>query len=191
MKKFMYYLMMLNTFVAAIALAVVFIMGNSSLPSIVLALRGALVVTGVVLVVKRYVSWVRRSEITGFYIAEAAIAVFNLIFLSVFFPVDVSFFEYAITGTLITPILNLALVFLHGNVGQFLYIVVGKQLHCILHNDFFYPLFADGFFIAGVSPFVVVAGVVIVRLAAAALAAVTVHLCAAVTAEPVGLQPAV
>ena len=66
-----------------------------------LALRGALVVTGVVLVVKRYVSWVRRSEITGFYIAEAAIAVFNLIFLSVFFPVDVSFFEYAITGTLI------------------------------------------------------------------------------------------
>ena len=112
MKKFMFYLMMLNTFVAAIALAVVFIMGNSSLPSIVLALRGALVVTGVVLVVKRYVSWVRRSEITGFYIAEAAIAVFNLIFLSVFFPVDVSFFEYAITGTLITPILNLALVFL-------------------------------------------------------------------------------
>ena len=36
MKKFMYYLMMLNTFVAAIALAVVFIMGNSSLPSICL-----------------------------------------------------------------------------------------------------------------------------------------------------------
>lgn len=106
MKKFMFYLMVLNTFVASIVMIVVLAMGSSALPPLVLALRGVLIVGSVVLVVKRYVSWVRRGEIAAYYAAEAAVAVFNLVYLAMFSPVDVSFFEFAITGTLVTPVLN-------------------------------------------------------------------------------------
>ena len=118
MKKFMFYLMVLNTFLASIAMIMVLAMGASALPAVVLVLRGALIVGAVVLIVKKITSWVRRSEITAFYLAEAAVAAFNLIFLSIFHPVNVAVWEFAITGTLITPVLNTALVLILRRFGN-------------------------------------------------------------------------
>lgn len=112
MKKFMFYLMALNTFVASIVMVVLLALGSSSLPVLVLALRGVMIVGGVALIVKRYLSWVRRGEIAVYYAADAVLAVFNLVFLSAFFPTDVSFFEFAVTGTLVTPVLNAVMILL-------------------------------------------------------------------------------
>lgn len=110
MKKFMFYLMVLNTFFSAIAMIVLIAMGSSSLPVLVFILRGVLVAGGTALVVKKYVSWVRRGEIGVYYALEAAVAVFNLAYLSLFFPVSVPIYEFLITGTLVTPFLNGVLI---------------------------------------------------------------------------------
>ena len=118
MKKFMFYLMVLNTFLASIAMIAVLATGASSLPAVVLALRGALIVGAVALIVKKITSWVRRSEVAAFYLAEAAVTAFDLIFLSIFYPVNVAVWEFAITGTLITPVLNIALVLILRRFGN-------------------------------------------------------------------------
>lgn len=112
MKKFMFYLMVVSTFVASIMMIVVLAMGNSSLPVLTIGLRGVLIASGIALVIKRFVSWVRRGELIVWYVMDAAAAVFNLIYLSVFFPVEVRFQEFVITGTLVTPVLNLVLILL-------------------------------------------------------------------------------
>lgn len=112
MKKFMFYLMVINNFLASIVMIIVLAMGNSDLPLLTFGLRGALIAAGVVLVVRRYASWVRRGELTAWYLAEAAVAVFNLVYLSVFSHVNVQTLEFVITGTLVTPVLNGALILL-------------------------------------------------------------------------------
>lgn len=117
MKKFMFYLMVLETAAAAVVLAIVLLMGTTSLPRLVLGLRGGLVVGALVLIVKKYVSWIRRGELTAFYLLDAALAIFNLVYLSVFHPTDVSSFELIITGTLVAPCLNTVLVLLLHHVG--------------------------------------------------------------------------
>ncbi|MCI8622503.1 MAG: hypothetical protein HFG26_02425 [Provencibacterium sp.] len=120
MKKFMFYLMVAETIIASVVLGMVLAMGDTSLPTLVLALRGVMIVGAVVLIIKKYVSWVRRGELTAFYLLDAAVAVFNLVFLSVFQPTNVSSFELIITGTLIAPFLNVVLVLLlHHSGGQY------------------------------------------------------------------------
>ncbi len=112
----MFYLMVINNFLASIVMIIVLAMGNSALPSLTFGLRGALIFAGVVLIVRRYASWVRRGELTAWYVAEAAVAVFNLVYLSVFSHVSVQALEFVITGTLVTPVLNgvLALLLFKG-----------------------------------------------------------------------------
>lgn len=112
MKKFMFYLMALETLAASAALGFVLTVGTTSLPTLVLVLRGVMIVGAIVLIVKKYVSWIRRSEMTAFYLLDAALAVFNLVYLSIFNPTDVSSFELIITGTLIAPFFNAVLVLL-------------------------------------------------------------------------------
>lgn len=120
MKKFMFYLMVLETAAASVVLAILLLMGTTSLPGLVLALRGGMVVGALVLIIKKYVSWVRRGELTAFYLLDAALAVFNLVYLSIFRPTDVSSFELIITGTLVAPFLNTVLVLLlHHASGQY------------------------------------------------------------------------
>ena len=112
MKKFMFYLMAAETLAASVVMAAVLAMGTTSLPTLVLAMRGVMIVGAIVLIVKKYVSWVRRGEMTAFYLLDAALAVFNLVYLSIFHPTDVASFELIITGTLIAPFFNIVLVLL-------------------------------------------------------------------------------
>lgn len=136
MKKFMFYFMVLNTFIAFVTMIAALLTG-SSLPALVFVLRGILIFGAMALTVKKYVSWIRRREIAAYYIADAAVAIINLLFLSVFSPTDVSFFELSLTGTLITPVLNAVLLFflLHSsaqyvafeNIGEPVAVPSGRQ----------------------------------------------------------------
>lgn len=109
--------MVLNTLVTTLVMLFLLTTGSTALPGLVLALRGILILSAFVLITKKYVSWVRRGELAIYYLAEAAVAGFNLIYLSFFYPVDVSILEFSITGTLLTPILNVILVLLLNKLG--------------------------------------------------------------------------
>ncbi|MCI8443048.1 MAG: hypothetical protein HFG27_11030 [Provencibacterium sp.] len=118
--------MAVETLAASLVMGIVLTVGTTSLPTMVLALRGVMIVGAMVLIVKKYVSWVRRSEMTAYYLLDAALAVFNLIYLSIFNPTDVSSFELIITGTLIAPFLNVVLVLLlHYSSSR--YALAGKE----------------------------------------------------------------
>lgn len=112
MKKFMFFVMALGSLMAAITMLVTLIGGGGTLPILVYVLRGGLIAGSVFLVVKRCTSWVRRGELNAYFIAEAAVAVFNLVFLTLINPTDVSKYEFMITGSLITPCFNAVLIFL-------------------------------------------------------------------------------
>lgn len=110
MKKFMFFVMALGSFLAFCTMAITLISGTSSLPSVIFILRGILVAGAVVLVIKKNFSWVRRSELSIYFLAESAVTIFNLVYLSMFSHADVSWFEFPITGTLLTPVFNILLV---------------------------------------------------------------------------------
>lgn len=112
MKKFMFFLMVLGSFAAAVTMIVTLISGSSSLPLAVLIGRGLLIAWAFVLIIKKSVSWMRQGELNSYFIVEAVLATFNLIYLSLFSSADVSLIEYVITGTLITPVFNIVLLLL-------------------------------------------------------------------------------
>ena len=78
------------------------VFSTTHLPLIVILLMSAVVLYGAFLIAKKFIFGIRLKELIWFFIAQAAVAVFNLGYLGfIGYPLRLSFVEVITVGTLL------------------------------------------------------------------------------------------
>ena len=100
LKPVLFIVLMASTLVRLADIAYLIANGRYNLPAAVIAVTAAIVVYGLLLILKKFVAGIRISELMAFYLVWAAAIVFNLSFLRISgFPFALTFPEFIAVGT--------------------------------------------------------------------------------------------
>ncbi|MGI6402995.1 MAG: hypothetical protein ACOX0K_02000 [Oscillospiraceae bacterium] len=125
LKSVLYYLLLITTSLRLVDVIYLLTATNSCLPGIVFAVTSAMILYGIVLVVKRFVGSVRLSQLMAFYLVQIFAILFNLIFVAVTLPVKVTLAETLVVGTFLDILINCVVVYLCMKQRRSRFITVG------------------------------------------------------------------
>jgi len=112
LKSVLYYLLLISTSLRLVDVIYLLVATDSCLPGIVFIVTSAMILYGIVLVVKRFVSSVRLSQLMAYYIIQIFTTLFNLIYVAVTLPVKVTLAETFTVGTFLDILINCVVVYL-------------------------------------------------------------------------------
>lgn len=111
LKSLLYYLLFLTTTVRFVDIIYLMTKPSTNLPVIVLVVTSAMIIYGVVLLTKRVLSNLRLKQLTTFYVVQSAMIVFNIIYMAISCPLQVSFVETLIVGTFLDLLMNFGILY--------------------------------------------------------------------------------
>lgn len=106
LKSVLYYLLLLTT--AARFIDMVYILSRSStnLPVPVIVVTAAMILYGVVLLAKKFIGNILLKSLMWFYMVQILMIVFNLVYVSIVCPFQISTAETIIVGTFLDIIIS-------------------------------------------------------------------------------------
>lgn len=104
--------MLLTTAVRFVDILYLLSRDNTNLPVPVIIVTSIMVLYGVFLTVKKFISNIRMKQLFIFYMIQSAMIVFNLIFTSVASPLRINAMETIIVGTFLDLIVNAGLIYM-------------------------------------------------------------------------------
>ncbi len=109
LKSALYYYILVVTVLRLADL--IYLLGTqTNLPPPVLAAAGAMLLYGIVLSVKRFISSVRLGQLGAFLIAQSLVIGFNIAYVALFVPLRVTLYEMALVGSFLDILVNLWLM---------------------------------------------------------------------------------
>ncbi len=112
LKKVMLYLMILLFTSRVFGMIFLLSSGLSTLPLPVYVSSGIVALVGVALTCKGVIRSVGRRELCGFYLLLCISVVFNLIFMKVTYPMELTFIHLTVIGSLLDLVLGVAFILL-------------------------------------------------------------------------------
>lgn len=112
LKSVLYVLLMATTSVRFIDIVYLLLKDRTNLPVAVLAVTSAMIVYGVFLLAKKFISKVTLKQLMYFYIIQTVMIAFNLFYIAIFCPLRISAAETFIAGTFLDILVNCAVIHL-------------------------------------------------------------------------------
>lgn len=112
LKSVLYYLLLLTTSVRFVDIIYLLAKDSTNLPTPVIIVTSAMILYGVFLVVKKVISTVRLKQLVTFYTVQTGMIAFNLIYVAVRCPLQISASETLIVGTFLDILANIGLIYL-------------------------------------------------------------------------------
>ena len=112
LKSVLYYLLLVTTSIRLVDVVYLLATTDSCLPGIVFAVTSAMIIYGVILLVKRFIGSVRLSQLMMFYLIQIVAIAFNLIYVAFNLPVKVTLPEMLVVGTFLDILINCFIVYL-------------------------------------------------------------------------------
>ncbi len=112
LKSVLYYLLLVTTSIRLVDVVYLLATTDSCLPGIVFAVTSAMIIYGVILLVKRFIGSVRLSQLMMFYLIQIVAIAFNLIYVAFNLPVKVTLPEMLVVGTFLDILINCVIVYL-------------------------------------------------------------------------------
>ena len=128
LKSVLYYLLLATT---ALRLAdVVYLLSNTSshLPGVVFAVTSAMVLYGIVLLVKRFISSVRLSQLMAFFLIQIFAFAFNIAYVAFAVPLEITLLETVVVGTFLDILIDIVVVYLCFKHRRSRFVTVGGPL---------------------------------------------------------------
>ena len=107
----MYYLLLVTTAVRSADIIYILLKDSTNLPTAVIVATLIMVMYGIFIGVKRLVASLRLKELLHFYIFQTLVIVFNLIFVAVTSPLQMSMTETLIIGTFLDLLINAVIIY--------------------------------------------------------------------------------
>lgn len=111
LKSVLYYLMFITTAVRFVDMIFLLTAGSTSLPIPVIAVSSAMILYGIVLVVKKFVSNLRLRQLMAFYMVQVVVVVFNLSYIAAFCPLQISVAETCVVGSFLDLIVDAGAIY--------------------------------------------------------------------------------
>lgn len=111
LKSVLYYLLFLTTAVRFVDMLYLLSSDNTSLPIPVIVVTTVMIIYGMVLVVKKFVSNILIRELMVFYVAQAAMISFNLIYTAIACPLQLNLPEMFIVGSFVDLLIDFCVVY--------------------------------------------------------------------------------
>lgn len=111
LKTCLYFLMLLTTAIRFADVIYLLSRESTNLPMVIYILTSALILYGVVLVVKRFIGSVRIRQLMVFFIFHAVIFAFNITYVAVSVPLSIDMFEMAAVGTFLDILIDICAVY--------------------------------------------------------------------------------
>lgn len=108
----MSYLLIFDVALRIIAIATALILNMLGIPVFVTILTGCSVLAGIFLIVKKYTKGIRTNELAMYWVLRTAVILINLLVVTFGTPVNVSFVETIICGTLLDVLIYVVLIIL-------------------------------------------------------------------------------
>lgn len=115
LKKFMFFFMVVLTAARFTAASYVLSLKKPEAEALPLAIyisMGIVVIAGIVLICKRFITKVSKREMELYYLLTALAVVFNLIFMKVICRIDVTLVEFLVVGTIMDVVISVTLIFM-------------------------------------------------------------------------------
>jgi len=112
LKTVLYYLLLLTTTVRFIDIIYLMTRQTTNLPIVVLIVSTAMVLYGIVLLVKKVVGNVRLKQLTMFYMVQSVMIVFNLSYMAIVSPLKATGLETLIVGTFLDLLINCGIIYM-------------------------------------------------------------------------------
>ncbi|GHU79565.1 hypothetical protein FACS1894191_2660 [Clostridia bacterium] len=132
LKSMLCYLLIITTAMRFLDIVYLFSSGDTNLPISVIIATSAIIIYGVVLLIKRFTGNVRINHFMAFYLFQAGIIVFNLVNVAIFCPLHLSFFETLFVGSFLDLLIDFCAVYAcfrhrRSEYRPFIKVVGGKQ----------------------------------------------------------------
>lgn len=111
LKSVLYYLLLLTTTVRFADMIYLLAKDSTNLPIPVIAVTSLMILYGIFLGVKKFVTTIRMKQMLHFYLVQTGMIVFNLIYVAAFCPLRVSAVETVIVGTFLDVLVNAGLIY--------------------------------------------------------------------------------
>lgn len=91
----------------------IFILAKAStnLPIPVIVVTSAMIIYGIVLVFSKFITMVRMKQLLTFYMIQSLMILFNIIYVAMFSPLQISMAETWIVGTFLDLLVNSVLIY--------------------------------------------------------------------------------
>lgn len=106
LKSVLYYLLMVTTAVRFVDMIYLLSRESTNLPVLVIALTGAMILYGIVLVAKKFTSSIRLKELMLFYGVQAVLISVNLITVAAFVPLQLTLTETFLVGSFLDLLID-------------------------------------------------------------------------------------
>lgn len=128
LKTGLYYLMLLTTTVRFGDMIFLLTKDNTNLPVPVIAVTTAMILYGIGLAFYRFIGTIRMKQLVTFYVMQTAMIAFNLLYVALFCPLQMSAAEILVVGTLLDLIVNIGLIYVSmKRMRSFVPMEIGKQ----------------------------------------------------------------
>lgn len=110
LKSVLYYLLLLTTTVRFADIIYLLARDNTNLPVPVIVVTSVMVLYGVFLAVKKFISNIRMKQLLAFYLVQTGMILFNLVYIAVACPLQINAAETLAAGTFLDILVNVGFI---------------------------------------------------------------------------------
>ena len=112
LKQVLYYLLLLTTGMRFVGMIYLLAKEELNLPITVIALTSVMILYGVFLVLKKFVTGIGIKPLMCFYMIQTGVVIFNIAFVALTSPLQIQLAETLIVGTFLDVLVNFILIVL-------------------------------------------------------------------------------
>jgi len=112
LKTVLYGLLVLTTAVRLANIVYLLVKESTNVPVPVLAVTTVMIVYGIFLIVKKFISKITLRQLMYFYIVQTIMIAFNLFYIAAFCPLRINAAEILVVGTFIDILINGTIIYL-------------------------------------------------------------------------------
>jgi len=107
----LYYLLLFTTTLRFVDIIYLLAGKTTDLPLPVILVTTAMVLYGIVLIVRKFVGTILLKHLQTFYLVQTAMIVFNIAYIALMSPLDISAVEFLVVGSFLDLIVNACILF--------------------------------------------------------------------------------